>query len=78
MPLKIRGVDDHMLLLVLKRKSWRLSIPIAKATADPAVSAATARATNRDCIDRNPLKDCRIGAEGRKPIKRFCTGLDLP
>ena len=42
--------DDHTLLLIRERKLRRLSIPRAKATANPAVSEATARATHRDSI----------------------------
>jgi hypothetical protein len=47
----------------------KLSIPSAKATANPAVSDATAKATDRDTIGKTPLNNCCIGAVSREPIK---------
>ena len=61
--------DDHRLLLLLERKLRRLSIPRAKANANPAVSEATARATDRDSIGQKPKFEHRIGADQLRQIK---------
>jgi hypothetical protein len=61
--------DDHTLLLVRERKLRRLSIPRAKATANPAVSEATARATPRDSIGLKPKFERCLGADRLRQIK---------
>jgi hypothetical protein len=63
----LRG--DHTLLLIRERKLRRLSIPRAKATANPAVSEATARATPRDSIGLKPKFERCLGADRLRQIK---------
>ena len=66
--------DDHTLLLILERKLRRLSIPRAKATANPAVSEATARATPRDSIGLKPKFERCLGADRLRQIKAGSAG----
>ena len=66
--------DDQPLLLILERKLRRLSIPRAKATANPAVSEATARATHRDSIGLKPKFERCIGADRLRQIKADSAG----
>ena len=66
--------DDHTLLLIRERKLRRLSIPRAKATANPAVSEATARATPRDSIGLKPKFERCLGADRLRQIKAGSAG----
>jgi hypothetical protein len=61
--------DDYTLLLIRERKLRRLSVPRAKATVNPAVREATARATHRDSIGLEPKFERCLGADRLRQIK---------
>jgi hypothetical protein len=76
--LTVCGLNDHTLHLIRERKLRRLSTPRIKATANPAVSEATARATNRDSIGQEITEGLRYRRRGSCPDQgRFYRRLDF-